>query len=43
MTIENKKLIIIEKLRRKVDMVCRFAGVKYEVINGCIIMIIYTN
>ena len=29
MTIETKKLIISEELRKKVDMVCRFASVKY--------------
>lgn len=37
MTIETKKLIISEELRKKVDMVCRFASVKYELVNGCII------
>ena len=43
MTIETKKLIISEELRKKVDMVCRFACVKYELINGSIINIKSTN
>ncbi len=29
MTIETKELVISENLRKKVDMVCRFACVKY--------------
>ena len=37
MTIETKKLIISEELRKKVDMICKFACVKYELVNGCII------
>ncbi len=43
MTIKTKKLIISEELRKKVDMVCRFACVKYELINGSIINIKSTN
>ena len=34
MTIETKELKISEELKRKVEMVCRFANVKYTIING---------
>lgn len=37
MTIETKELAISENLRKKVDMICRFASVKYEIINGSVI------
>ena len=43
MTIETKELVISEELRKKVDMICKFTCVKYELINGCIIMLIYSN
>lgn len=32
MTIETKELVISENSRKKVDMICKFAGVKYELI-----------
>lgn len=34
MTIETKELVISEELKRKVEMICRFAYVEYEFING---------
>ena len=34
MTIETKELVISEELKRKVEMICRFAYVDYEFING---------
>ena len=43
MTIETKELVISEELRKKVDMICRFACVKYELINGRGINIKNTN
>lgn len=43
MTIETKALVISEELRKKVDMICRFASVKYELVNGSIISIKSTN
>ena len=43
MTIETKELKISEELKRKVEMVCRFANVKYTVINGNIKSIKNTN
>lgn len=43
MTIETKALVISEELKRKVDMICRFACVKYELINGSVISIKSTN
>lgn len=43
MTIEIKELVISEELRKKVDMICRFACVKYELINGMGINIKNTN
>lgn len=43
MTIETKELVISENLRKKVDMICRFASVKYEIINGSVIGIKNTN
>lgn len=33
MAIETKELVISEKLK-KVEMICRFANVKYSIING---------
>lgn len=43
MIIETKALVISEELKRKVDMICRFACVKYELINGSVISIKSTN
>lgn len=43
MTIETKKLVISEELKRKVEMICRFAYVDYEFINGNIKSIKNTN
>ena len=43
MTIETKKLVISEELKKKVDMICRFASVKYELISGSIISLKNTN
>lgn len=43
MTIETKALVISEELERKVDMICRFACVKYELINGSVISIKSAN
>lgn len=43
MTTETKELKISEELKRKVEMVCRFANVKYTIINGNIKSIKNTN
>ena len=43
MTIETKELKISEELKRKVEMVCRFANVKYAIINENIKSIKNTN
>ena len=43
MTIETKELVISKELKRKVDMVCRFASVDYTIINGNIKSIKNTN
>ena len=43
MTVETKELKISEELKRKVEMVCRFANVKYTIINGNIKSIKNTN
>ena len=43
MTIETKELVISEELKRKVEIICRFACVKYEFINGNIKLIKNTN
>ena len=43
MTIETKELVISEELKRKVEMICRFANVKYAIINGNIKSIKNTN
>ena len=48
MTIETKKLVISEELKRKVEMICRFAYVEYSITNGNIksiknINIVYVN
>ena len=41
--IETKDLKISDKLKRKIDMICRFACVKYEFIPGKIKSIKNTN
>ena len=43
MTIETKELVISEELKRKVEMICTFAYVDYEFINGNIKSIKNTN
>ncbi len=43
LTIETKELKISDELKRKVEMICRFACVKYEFINGNIKSIKNTN
>lgn len=43
LTIETKELKISDELKRKVEMMCRFACVKYEFINGNIKSIKNTN
>ena len=43
MTIETKELVISEELKRKEEMICRFAYVDYEFINGNIKSIKNTN
>ena len=37
MTIETKKLVISEELKRKVELICKFAYVEYSFTNGYII------
>ncbi len=41
--IETKNLKISEELNRKMDMICRFACVKYEFISGNIKSVKNTN
>ena len=43
MTIETKELVISKELKRKVEMICRFAYVDYKFINGNIKSIKNTN
>ena len=43
LTIETKKLKISDELKRKVEMICKFANVKYTFENGNIINIKETN
>ena len=43
MTIETKELVISEELKRKVEMICRFAYVDYTITNGNIKSIKETN
>ena len=43
MTIETKELVISEELKRKVEMICRFAYVEYSITNGNIKSIKNTN
>jgi hypothetical protein len=42
-TIETKELKLSEELKRKVEMICRFASIKVEFINGSIKSIKGTN
>lgn len=43
MTIETKELKISNELKRKVEMICKFAYVEYSFTNGCIISLKNTN
>ena len=43
MIIETKQLIISEELKRKVELICRFANVDYTLTNGNIKNIKNTN
>lgn len=43
MIIETKELAISEELKRKVNMICRFASVNYELINGSVTSLKNTN
>lgn len=43
MTIETKELKISEELKRKVEIICRFAYVDYSITNGSIKSIKNTN
>ena len=43
MIIETKQLIISEELKRKVELICRFANAKYTLTNGNIKSIKNTN
>ena len=43
MTIETKELQISEELKRKIEMICRFAYVDYSLTNGNIKSIKGTN
>ena len=43
MTIETKELVISEELKRKIEMICKFAYVEYSFINGSIISFKNTN
>ena len=43
MIIETKELVISEELKRKVEMICRFAYVDYTITNGNIKSIKNTN
>ena len=41
--LETKKMKISEGLRKKIDIICSFASVKYELIEGSIISVKNTN
>ena len=43
MIIETKELVISEELKRKVEMICRFAYVDYSITNGSVKSIKNTN
>ena len=41
--LKTKELKISKELKKKIEMICKFACVKYELINGDIISINNTN
>ena len=41
--LETKKLIISESFKKKIEIICSFAGVKCELIEGSIISVKDTN
>ena len=41
--LETKKLTICESFRKKIEIICSFANVKYEIIEGSIISVKDTN
>ena len=41
--LKTKELKISKELKRKIEMICKFACVKYELINGDIISVNNTN
>ena len=43
MKIETKELVISENLRKKINIICKFACAKYELINGNVISLKNTN
>lgn len=43
LTIETKEIIISDKLKRKIEMICKFANTTPIIKNGCIKSIIGTN
>ena len=43
MKVEVKELKISNELQRKIDMICRFAGISYEFSSGCVKNIKGTN
>lgn len=43
LTIETKELVISDKLRKKIEMICKFLCVKTIIINGSIKSIKETN
>ena len=43
LTIETKELVISDKLRKKIEMMCKFLCVKSIIINGSIKIIKETN
>ena len=43
LTIKTKELVISNYLKRKIEMTCKFAGVKVEITNGSIKSIDKTN
>ena len=43
MTIETKELVISEELKRKVEMICRFAYVEYDLLMASQCFIYYIS
>ena len=41
--LKTKELKISKELKKKIEMICKFACVKYEIINGNIISVNNTN